>query len=137
MDDNNSNSDYEVSFHNTFEIAKFSLPLHIEFRFLWRLFILIKERSGLASSRTIPPLNRKKIKQNTASDPNFMMDLVNDFKPAITLKSGRIIRTVKGAPQLQQRNWQLPILPDENDKVPSTLQGLPLVGEVLLKIYLR
>lgn len=100
-------------------------------KFLWRLFILIKERSGLASSRTIPPLNRKKIKQNTASDPNFMMDLVNDFKPAITLKSGRIIRTIKGAPQLQQRNWQLPILPDENDKVPSTLQGLPLVGEVI------
>jgi len=100
-------------------------------KFLWRLFILIKERSGLASSRPIPSLNRKKIKQNTASDPNFMIDLANEFNPAITLKSGRIIRKVKGAPQLQQRNWQLPVLPDENNQAPTKLQGLPLVGEVI------
>lgn len=59
-----------------------------------------------------------------------MIDLANEFNPAITLKSGRIIRKVKGAPQLQQRNWQLPVLPDENNQAPTKLQGLPLVGEV-------
>jgi len=100
-------------------------------KFLWRLFLLLKERSGLAVARPIPSLNRKKIKQNIACDPKFVMDAETDVSPAITLTSGRVIRKVKGAPQLQKRNWKLPVLPEENIHTKTKLQGLPLVGEVI------
>ena len=111
----------------------FSL-ITVTLRFLWRLYLLLKERSGLAVARPIPSLNRKKIKQNIACDPKFVMDAETDVSPAITLTSGRVIRKVKGAPQLQKRNWKLPVLPEENIHTKTKLQGLPLVGEVLLAV---
>ena len=69
-------------------------------------------------------------------DPNFLMDVEKENTFAFTLKSGRVIRKVRGAPQIQKRNWKLPIPPEGREDISKTeLQGLPLIGEVAHNLH--
>jgi len=57
----------------------------------------------------------------------------NPVQTAYTLKSGRVIRKVEGAPQLHRRTWLPPVIAEEPIQQLGTktiLKGNPLIGEV-------
>ncbi|KAI9550952.1 hypothetical protein GHT06_005336 [Daphnia sinensis] len=99
-------------------------------KFLWRVFMLIQQ-AGIASSRAIRPLNRKKLRQNQLSESKCNIEGKNIH--TFTLKSGRVIRQVNGAPQIHKRNWKLPSSQPPQGHVVNNrkLEGYPLLGEVL------
>ncbi|XP_046648203.1 peroxisomal membrane protein PEX16-like [Daphnia pulicaria] len=98
---------------------------------LWRI-VLLSQKSGLATSRSIPPLNRKKLKQNNLSDWKTGSDERHNSL-TFSLKSGRVIRQVNGAPHINKRNWKLPVSHsfEINDSSKTKLEGYSLLGEVL------
>ena len=55
---------------------------------------------------------------------------------SFTLKSGRVVRKISGAPQLHRRTWNVPATANEdktsaNLQIKTHLQGNPLIGEVI------
>jgi hypothetical protein len=93
---------------------------------------MITQQSGLATSRSIPPLNRKKLKENNLSDWKKFSEERSHISPTFSLKSGRVIRQVNGAPQIHKRNWKLPVSHsfESKDVTKTKLEGYSLLGEV-------
>ena len=94
--------------------------------------MIVTQQAGLAKSRPIPPLNRKKLRPNEAFNFKGATELT-DNSQTFSLKSGRLIRQINGAPHINKRNWKLPIsdsLEMKENVTETKLQGLPLLGEV-------
>lgn len=91
---------------------------------------MLTQQAGIASSRAIHPLNRKKLRQNQLSESICGMEEKKNL--TFTLKSGRVIRQVNGAPQIHKRNWKLPSSQPPQGHVVNNrkLEGYPLLGEV-------
>lgn len=92
---------------------------------------MMTQQSGLATARSIPPLNRKKFKQNNLSDWRSVSEERN-HSLTFSLKSGRVIRQVNGSPQIHKRNWKMPFSHslESNDVIKTKLEGFSLLGEV-------
>lgn len=92
--------------------------------------MLVTQQTGLSTSRPIPPLNRKKLHHEQIS--TYGTELGKSSNPTFSLKSGRIIRQVNGAPEIHKRNWKLPVTQQQAKNVAKTkLEGYPLLGEVI------
>lgn len=109
-------------------------------RAIFRLVLLFRYSSGI---QPVPPLSTLK------RDPKFLKEIHSQESPSgdtnytgeqqqDTFKgqrSGRVIRTLDAAPDINHRTWRLP----EGEPVPRTpehlertqLHGLPLLGELL------
>lgn len=89
-------------------------------------------------SKSIPPLNRRKLKNPSTVEKDSSRYYTSDRESTYCLKSGRVIRQVAGAPQVNMRNWKLPN-PETHEETTSRavistqLEIHPLVGEVFFK----
>lgn len=96
--------------------------------------MIATQQTGLSKSRPIPPLNRKKLRQDEGFQLKVATELKNDVNSlTFSLKSGRVIRQVNGAPQISKRNWKLPVsrsIEFKNDFTQTKLEGYSLLGEV-------
>lgn len=122
-------------------------------RSLLRLFLLYKSKAGIQSNPPYQPLNREKIAKedptpeetNTSPQRGGKSQLETPLhhqpdaggdKAEVTFvgrRSGRIIRTLKSAPDINQRTWKLPHTEDQKEEnmLPTELLGYPLAGECL------
>lgn len=102
------------------------------FRFVWRILVVFTQNNGLAALRPIPTLNRKKLLREEHTFDRLATSSANQSNATFSLKSGRVIRNVKGAPDIQRRNWKLPKpLEINNDcTISKKLTGSSLLGEV-------
>lgn len=91
---------------------------------------MLTQQAGIASSRAIRPLNRRKLKQHQLSDRKSDLEERNNL--TFTLTSGRVIRQVNGAPQIHKRNWKLPnsYSPQGHVVTARKLEGYSFLGEV-------
>lgn len=98
--------------------------------------MLITQQVGLSGSRPIPPLNRKKLKYGGLIEGRNETECSQLSNQTFSLKSGRVIRQVNGAPVLHKRNWVLPapVLPNAKNSPQKKLDGYPLLGEVIMSI---
>ncbi|XP_072033914.1 peroxisomal membrane protein PEX16-like [Amphiura filiformis] len=128
-------------------------------RSLLRLFLLYRYKAGIQPNPPFPPLNREKVvktqeQENSMSSPQRgksqletkenrpeSTNAAGDNRPEVTFvgqRSGRIVRTLKSAPDLTQRTWKLPNTQEKDPEdvpvenlLPSELLGLPLTGECI------
>lgn len=94
--------------------------------------MILTQQTGLSTSRPIPPLNRKKLRQEQMFDSQCGTEMSKACNPTFSLKSGRIIRQVTGAPEIHKRSWKLPVMQQQaRDGTKTKLEGYPLLGEVI------
>ncbi|XP_033645477.1 peroxisomal membrane protein PEX16-like [Asterias rubens] len=122
-------------------------------RSIFRWILLYKHKSGLQAQPPIKPLNRETeltpssssqgMERNESETPGRNVDKETEAgNSGVTFKggrSGRVVRLLDAAPDIQKRTWRLPSIastngqdktPQENEE-PSELLGIPLAGESL------